>query len=313
MTKDTRRTVLITGCSSGIGASLAITFAKRGLRVFATARDASSLSSLSAGYGIETFNLTVDNPSSIASLYTEISALVGDDGLDYLVNNAGRNYTVPALDVDFNEIQQTFETNVFGVMRICQTFAPLLVAARSKDPYGKDGGTIVQIGSVAAITPYVFGSVYNASKAALHAYSDTLRVELAPLGVRVITIVTGGVQSNIARTDRVLPTQSYYGPLETEYLRRVKHSQEGAMPNKDYAESVVRQVLADRDVSVLGWLPKMLGLRKRARHIYEGNKSWIVWVVYWLLPDGTFDIFFRQEFKTWKLEAAQKSGKTKVG
>lgn len=222
------------------------------------------------------------------------------------MNNAGRNYTVPALDVDHAEIQQTFETNVFGVMRLCQTFTPLLIAAKSKDPLGKDGGTIVQIGSVAGITPYVFGSVYNASKAALHAYSDTLRVELAPLGVRVITIVTGGVQSNIARTERVLPEGSYYTPLETEYLRRVKHSQEGAMPNEKFAESVVKQVLADRsEEGVWGWLCGLAGFKRRVRHVYEGNKSWVVWWVYWVLPDGTFDRYFRGVFNMWKLEKAQ--------
>ncbi len=79
----------------------------------------------------------------------------------------GRNYTVPALDVDFDEVKQTFEVNVFAVMRMCQAFAPLIIQAK---------GTIVQIGSLAGVMPYVFGSTYNASKAALHAYSNTLRV-----------------------------------------------------------------------------------------------------------------------------------------
>lgn len=301
MSFDTRRTVLITGCSSGIGHSLALSFQARGLRVLATARSASTLSTLSTR-GIETFSLTVDSPDSVSALKSELDTLLGSRGLDYLVNNAGRNYTVPALDVDFNEIQTTFETNVFAVMRMCQMFVPLLIAAK---------GTIVQIGSVAGITPYVFGSVYNASKAALHAYSDTLRVEMAPLGVRVITVVTGGVQSNIARTDRQLPEGSYYKPLNTEYLRRVKHSQEGAMRNEDFAESVVKQVLADREPGLLGRILALIGMKQRVRHVYEGNKSWIVWMVYWLLPDGTFDKFFRQTFNLWKLEQARAEGKYK--
>lgn len=72
-------------------------------------------------------------------LRREIEELTGGK-LDYLVNNAGRNYTVPALDVDFDEIQQTFEVNVFSVMRMCKEFAPLLIEAK---------GTIVQIGSLA--------------------------------------------------------------------------------------------------------------------------------------------------------------------
>ena len=105
--------------------------------------------------------------------------------LDFLVNNAGRNYTVPALDIDFEEVQGVFDSNVFAVMRLCQAFAPLLIQSK---------GIIINIGSVSAEIPYVFGSVYNASKAALHTYSDTLRVELAPLEVKVIVVVTGGCQ-----------------------------------------------------------------------------------------------------------------------
>jgi 1-acylglycerone phosphate reductase len=65
---------------------------------------------------------------------------------------------------------------------MCKAFAPLVIASK---------GTIVQIGSIAAVMPYVFGSAYNASKAALHAYSSTLRVELEPFGVKVITVITG--------------------------------------------------------------------------------------------------------------------------
>ena len=72
------------------------------------------------------------------------------------------------------------------MMLMCKTFAPLLINAK---------GTIVQIGSLAAVMPYVFASCYSATKAALHSYSNTLRLELAPFGVRVVTVVTGGVKS----------------------------------------------------------------------------------------------------------------------
>lgn len=102
------------------------------------------------------------------------------------------DYTVPAMEVELDEARYTFETNFIAVIAMCQTFLPLLIKAK---------GTIVQIGSVAGVShdhllvvvssrltlpdqiiPFVFGSVYNASKAALHSFSDTLRVELAPYG-----------------------------------------------------------------------------------------------------------------------------------
>ncbi|CAK41829.1 hypothetical protein CBS63078_3683 [Aspergillus niger] len=233
-TEDGRKSVLITGCSpGGIGNSMAREFHRNGLRVFATARDAKTIEDL-ASIGIETLSLTVDDEESVRRCFAEVKGKLGEKGLDYLVNNAGRNYTVPAMEAELSEIRDTFETNFVAVVHICQTFLPLLMKAK---------GTIVQIGSVAGVVPYVFGSVYNASKAAVHSFSDALRVELAPFGVHVTTVITGGVQSRIARVKRTLVPGSIYAPIEDEYNRRVVHSQAGAMPNEAYARSVVTQVL----------------------------------------------------------------------
>lgn len=254
------KSVLITGCTpGGIGHALAREFHARGLRVFATARNTSTISDL-ASQGIETLPLELTKPESIQALKEEISSRTGGK-LDYLVNNAGRSYTVPALDVEFDEVEKTFDVNVFSVMRMCHAFSPLLIEAK---------GTIVQIGSLAAVIPYVFGSTYNATKAALHAYSNTLRVELAPFDVKVVTVVTGGVKSNIARVDRQLPEGSIYLPIQADYDRRTKHSQEGAMPNDKYARSVVSSVLKSS--------PK--------KWIWEGKMSWFVWGLTTFFPQG---------------------------
>lgn len=86
-------------------------------------------------------------------------------------------------------------------------------------------GKIVNIGSITAVTPYVFSSIYNATKGALHAYSNTLRLELAPFGVQVLLVVTGGVKSRITRTERALAEDSVYLPISAEFARRVHHSQ----------------------------------------------------------------------------------------
>ncbi|KAG5302037.1 short chain dehydrogenase/reductase [Histoplasma ohiense] len=170
---DNRKSVLITGCSpGGIGHSLAREFHRNGLRVLATARDKSSLISLKE-QGIETLSLVVNKEESRKACCDEVELLLKGKGLDYLVNNAGLNYTVPVLDVNLQEAREVFETNFISVIAMCQEFAPLIIKAK---------GTIVQIGSVAGIIPYVFGGVYNASKAALHSLSDSLRVELAPFG-----------------------------------------------------------------------------------------------------------------------------------
>ncbi|KAB8258893.1 hypothetical protein BDV32DRAFT_150977 [Aspergillus pseudonomiae] len=288
-TGDKRRSVLITGCSpGGIGNALAREFHQQGLRVFATARDTETLQSLAA-LGIETLSLIVDDERSVQSCYAEVRERLGEKGLDYLVNNAGRNYTVPAMEVDLAEARATFETNLFSVINMCQTFLPLLK---------KTQGTIVQIGSIAGVIPYVFGSVYNASKAALHSFSDTLRVELAPFGVNVTTVVTGGVQSRIARVKRTLAPNSLYAPIEDEYNRRVIHSQDGAMPHTAYAKSVVAQILYGS--APWRWLWPWAHGRKS--WIWEGNKSWVVWFLSggWAWT-GIFHYAMTRMFKLYKL------------
>ncbi|KAL1845734.1 NADPH-dependent 1-acyl dihydroxyacetone phosphate reductase [Paecilomyces lecythidis] len=290
---DNRRSVLISGCSpGGIGHSLALEFHKNGLRVFATARSRETLADLEAK-GIETLSLVVDDEESVKACFEEVQRRVGEKGLDYLVNNAGRNYTVPAVEAQLPEARKTFETNFFSVILMCQTFLPLLIKAK---------GTIVQIGSVAGIIPYVFGSVYNASKAALHSWSDALRVELAPVGVKVTTVITGGVQSRIARTQRTLVPNSIYTPIEAEYQRRVVHSQENAMPNSAYARSVVNQTL----YGSAPWRWLWPWARGNKTWIWEGNKAWLIWLLsggwaWW----GLFDRIMTRMFGLYKVQRAR--------
>ncbi|KAL9580904.1 MAG: hypothetical protein Q9212_004208 [Teloschistes hypoglaucus] len=192
------------------------------------------------------------------------------------------DYTVPALDISLAEIQTTFSTNVFAVMNICATFSPLLIRSR---------GTIVQIGSIAGMIPYVFGSVYNASKAALHAYSDTLRVELAPFGVGVITVATGAVRSNIARTERVLVVDSLYAELESSYQRRQKYSQEVGMDTASFAKEVVGQILKGD-----GWVWKR-------RMIWAGGSAGLVGYIRTVLgvESGFWDWCMTRMFQLGKL------------
>jgi 1-acylglycerone phosphate reductase len=161
---------------------------------------------------------------------------------------------MPALDVDLEDARDCFETNFFAIISITQTFIPLLIASK---------GLIINIGSLAGIMPYVFGSAYNASKAALHAYSRTLRLELEPFDVRVMVVVTGGVKSNIARTHRILPDDSLYLPILDKFENRQTHSQQGAMSHDDYAKGVVAAALKPSPTKVL----------------WRGNGAFLVWFI----------------------------------
>ncbi|KAJ5698330.1 hypothetical protein N7462_000335, partial [Penicillium macrosclerotiorum] len=229
---------LITGCSSGIGRELAIAFAAKGVKVLATARLTESLSDLTNRYNnIESFPLNLDNPDSIDKLRDAVLKRTGGR-LTFLVNNAGTHYASTAMDLDIDEVVKLFQVNVFAVMRLCQIFTPLLCqASRAR---------IVQIGSVTRSIPVVWQGPYNASKAALSQYSKTLRLELMPLGIEVVEIVTGFVQSNILHHGLHAPEQSVYLPIKTT-VENIKYqgNKNGMLPQA-YATSVVAKLMQSR-------------------------------------------------------------------
>ncbi|KAF3087836.1 hypothetical protein TWF569_002847 [Orbilia oligospora] len=260
--QDTRKTVLITGAGvGGIGGSLAEEFNRKGYRVFATARRTETLEPLSK-LGIELLSLDVTKPESIASCKSQVESLTNGK-LDILINNAGRNYTMPALDLSIHEVRDMFETNVFGVMAVTQSFAPLIINAQGK---------IVMIGSLAAVMPYAFGASYGASKAAIHAYCNTLRVEMKAFGVEVINVVTGGVRTQLARVERELPADSYYSPIRDFFAKRVQYSQKNSIPPEVYAKNVVAQ----------------LTRRHSSSWIWEGYFAWRAWALDTFFPRWIF-------------------------
>lgn len=189
-------------------------------------------------------------------------------GLSTYLQSVFPDYTVPAIEAEMSEVEAVYSTNLFAVIRLCQTFMPLLRRSR---------GTIVQIGSVAGCVPYAFGSVYNASKAALHSYSGALRVEMAPLGVHVITVITGGVKSRISRVNRCLAEDSAYRKMDADYRARQVHSQTVGMETRLYAQVVVKQVLEAE-----GWL-------WRTRTIWAGGAAGTVKWLSWILPEAGMD------------------------
>jgi len=141
-----------------------------------------------------------------------------------------------AIDTDIVEVQRMFNVNVFGPMRMVHHFHGMIIRA---------SGAIVNIGSIGGIIPYLYGSSYNATKAALQHWSNTLRVEMAPLNVRVLTIISGEVSTNILKGDahRQLPENSYYAPLAEEFRKHVTRTPEGATDRYKYAANVVAQSL----------------------------------------------------------------------
>jgi 1-acylglycerone phosphate reductase len=161
---ESKRTVLITGCSEGgMGAALAIAFHRAGLHVYATARDLSRMQQLTS-LGIETLALDIQSDSSIAACASKLSPR----SLDILVNNAGASASMPISDLSLLEGKRIFDLNVWSQLAVTQAFLPLLL---------KSKGMIVNHTSVVSTTAVPFQSVYNASKAAMAMFSDSMRLE----------------------------------------------------------------------------------------------------------------------------------------
>ncbi|KAK7956546.1 NAD(P)-binding protein [Apiospora aurea] len=215
-------TILITGCTpGGIGAALATTLHDAGHHVFATARDAAKLKPL-ADKGIMTLPLDISSSDSIASAVALVSAAAAT-GLDILVNNAAVSYSMPVADISLDAARKLFDTNVWGQVAVTQAFLPLLLLRASSSSSdssnaprawclgGLCGGgqqqrqqpMIVNHTSVGSVMAMPFQSVYNSSKAAFAMLSQALRMEVAPFGIRVVELKTGGVRTNIIANNNV--------------------------------------------------------------------------------------------------------------
>ncbi|KAF1954599.1 NAD(P)-binding protein [Byssothecium circinans] len=228
-----RGSVLITGCTDGgIGSALAVTFQKRGFRVFATTRDPIKMSDLGLP-NITRLPLDVTKQADISAAVEAVSKETGGT-LDYLINNAARTHVSPVLDEDIEKAKSIFDTNLWGTIAVTQAFSPLIVKAR---------GTIVFISSIQGYINAPFKATYAASKKAQEIFADTLRVELTPFRVSVTQIVTGMVLSNCHSyfDDFKLPEKSLYKPIE-EAIGKYASGRAG-MPTLEYAEHVVEVVL----------------------------------------------------------------------
>ncbi|KAL3473112.1 short chain dehydrogenase [Aspergillus californicus] len=268
--------VLITGCGKGgIGHALAIEFQSQGYSVFTTLLAHEPRDHLTS-IGITALSADVTNDEDVRSLRDFISDKTGGR-LGILVNNAGICYTMTGIDTDVREVEKMFGVNVFGPMRMVHIFHPLLIRAQGK---------VVNIGSVGGIVPYVYGSSYNAAKAALHHWGNTLRVELKPLGVDVVNIISGEIGTNILKRDqgRRLPEDSFYRPLAREFENHVSRTPKTTTP-QEYAKSVVAEV-TKRNPRIWFW---------------TGATSSLVWFGDAFLPRWIWDWAFTREFNLAKL------------
>jgi short-subunit dehydrogenase len=179
--------IAITGASSGIGAAIAREFGQSGHQLSVAARRVELLDALAAELPCETATFQVDLDDLDDAVRWVDGAVARFGPIDVLVNNAGIQYVEHALGVSDERAEKLFRVNVLAPMRITRRVGAAMVE--------RGHGTIVNIASMAAITPTPGMGHYNASKAALAAFSESLRVELEGTGVHVITVYPGPVHS----------------------------------------------------------------------------------------------------------------------
>jgi NAD(P)-dependent dehydrogenase (short-subunit alcohol dehydrogenase family) len=234
-----QKTILITGCSSGIGAALAREFSQRGQRVYATARRAEALDGLAAA-GIRGLALDVDDDSSIARALDTVSREAGH--LDLLVNNAGFSQVGAVVDLTREDLRRQYETNVIAPVAVTGQAVPLLRAAVAKN----GGAVVANVGSIVGLFTTPFAAAYCSSKAAVHSLTDALRMELAPFGIHVVSIQPGGVRSSFGEHAEAavrLPETSLYQPAARGIRARAQAGQQGAMPAEIFVVPVVDALL----------------------------------------------------------------------
>jgi short-subunit dehydrogenase len=186
--------VLITGATAGIGRSTALHLAELGHHVIATGRRVAELATLQAearGH-LDTVQLDVTSPESIASAVTAVDELTQSHGIDVLVNNAGFGLLGPTMEISDAEMRRNYETNVFGLMNVTRAFARKMIDRRS--------GRIVNVSSIGGRVSMPYLGVYFSTKHALEGLSDALRYELRPFGIDVSLVEPGFTRTNFEAT-----------------------------------------------------------------------------------------------------------------
>jgi NAD(P)-dependent dehydrogenase (short-subunit alcohol dehydrogenase family) len=209
---NTKRRILVTGCSSGFGRLTALELAERGHSVVATVRSHEAAEEL-RGAGDQLgrrMDVVMLDVRSSASIDVAISEVVAEGPIDGLVNNAGIQVRTPLEFASDDDMALQFDTNVFGPIRMIRAVLPMMRERRD--------GIIVNVSSVVGLTGSPFEGLYSASKWAIEALSEALYFEMKPFGVRVAVVEPGGYPTNFIRNSvwgtRTSPGSAYREGIE---------------------------------------------------------------------------------------------------
>lgn len=271
---------LITGAASGIGYQMSLALHKRGYRVIgvSTASDAWGMNSLAKEINLVPLVCDITDTQQIEATVAKVTELTGGK-LDILYNNAGiSNLGGPAIEYDDAKLRLLFDVNVLGHMYMTKYFSPLVIKAK---------GTIVFTSSVAARVPLLWVSAYCATKAAIDQYAFVLRGEMKPFGVKVHSVITGGV--NTAICDPLLtPTLlSDYYDVEGVYtsihaLADMSRNPRTSISAEKYANQVANKITQKSDCGF---------------NIYKGFGAYRLHLLRWYFPVWFCEFCIQWHFK----------------
>jgi NAD(P)-dependent dehydrogenase (short-subunit alcohol dehydrogenase family) len=273
------KAVLITGCSTGIGRATAEHFATHGWTVYATARRPETLRDLTAK-GCKILPLDVCDEASMQAAVQAVEQAHGAVGV--LINNAGYGQEGPVEDIPMADVRRQFETNVFGLVRLCQ----LVLPGMRRQGWGK----IVNLSSMGGQLTLPGGGFYHATKYAVEALSDALRFEVRGFGVDVVVVEPGPIKTQFGDTAvgsfaeaarGASPYAAFYGVL----AQRIREAYDGPMAMFAAAPEAVAVVI---EKAVTTRKPHTRYPVTFAARFLMGLRRW--------LPDRAFDAFLRTQF-----------------
>ncbi len=276
MNQRDQMAVVVTGASTGIGAACALDCAGRGMKVFAGVRDPRAGEALAAKGGSLLIPITIDvtDVPSIARSVEVVQGILGEAGLGGLVNNAGIAIGSPLEVIALSQLRKQLEVNVIGQIAVTQAFLPLLRRGR---------GRIVNMGSIAGRGTIPLLGPYSASKFALEALTDALRMELQPWGILVSIIEPGAIatpiweKSAMSAEDLEASASEEAKALYGEAVIRIREAIAQAAQRAIPTDAVVRAVHHALTAS-----------HPKTRYLVGADAKLRAWMVKWL-PDRIQD------------------------
>ncbi len=271
------KSIVITGATAGIGRDAVLALASKGHHVIATGRNYAALEKVKAeaNGNVDCVRLDVTDEQSIASAVAEIDRLTENRGIDVLINNAGFMTPSPLAELSDHDLRAQFDTNVFGLMAVTRAFLPRMFERKT--------GRILNISSVSGRFPAPLVGAYHATKYAVEALSDALRMELHAFGIKVVVIEPGTIRTEFAERSHSAAVRAQR--TDSRYQRAFQRADQvhAAADRIAVGPACVSNAIAHAATTPC----------PRARYIAP-KRAWVAILLSTLLPTWVFDALMRQ-------------------